>query len=105
MALDNTRYDFRLDADGDLYFSTGGDVELTPSDSQHVEDAIISGPAWNKQYPDRGVNIGVYRNGSFDRQTLEKIIRLELTADGYTAAPTAKYSPDGELVINANATR
>lgn len=104
MALDNTRHDFRLDEDGDLYFTTTGDVEIAPSDAQHVEDVIITGPNWNKQYPDNGVNIGIYRNGSFDKQSLEKIVRVQLSADGYNSAPVVKYSSNGELEINPKVT-
>ena len=102
MAVDTTRYDFKLDQNGDLFISSVGDFVLTPSDEQHIQDAIAAGPAWWKQNPNRGVNIGSYQNGSFDKQSLEKKIRLELSADNYNSIPAIKYSTDGTLVINPN---
>jgi hypothetical protein len=100
MAQDITRFDIRLDLNDDLFFSTSGDILLSPSDEQHIQDCINSGPCWWKVYPDAGVNIGVYQNGSFDKQSLQKLIRLQLQADGYNASPTLHYSSDGQLTID-----
>ena len=102
MAVDAKRYDLKLDDDGDLFISSAGDFVFAPSDEQHTDDVIRAGPCWWKQYPDNGVNIGVYANGSFDKQTLQKNIKVQLQADGYNASPKVNYSSDGGLTVNKN---
>lgn len=102
MPVDTTRYDLRLDSDGDLFISSNGDFVIAPSDEQHIQDNIHASPNSWKQFPDIGVNIDSYVNGSFDKQTLEKKIRLNLLADQYDSSPVLKYSADGRLIVNTN---
>ena len=102
MAKDLTRYDFRLTDSGDLYINSSGDFELVPSDFQHQQDCIICGPNWMKEYPENGVNLGIYEGGNVNIQSLSKSIQLQLLADGYNAKPIITFDSSGKLTINPN---
>ena len=103
MAIDNTRYDLQL-VDNDLFISVAGDFVIGPSDEQHIQDAIIAGPSWWKENPTNGANFGIYENGPTDKQFLEKLLRINLNADGYTASPTLINDPEKGLIVYPNAT-
>ncbi len=99
--------DFKLDSDGDLYINPNtGDLEIGFSDKQHIKDILNSNVGWWKQYPLVGVAIQSYLNSSGKQQQLERIIKIQLIADGYSVErPTITNKPDGTFLINTNAIR
>lgn len=97
--------DFKIGADGDLVFS-GGDLKIDFSDKQHIQDIINSNTGWWKQFPLVGVGIQYYLNSSGLQQQLEREIKIQLVADGYSVErPTAISDPDGTFTITPNAER
>ena len=99
-------YDFKSDENGDLYINPiTGDFEIGPSDEQHIQDIIESFAGHWKESPSVGVGIDLYLKGTGTLQAIEAAILLQLTKDGYQAAPRASLDPDGKLIIVTNATR
>lgn len=74
--------DFLFDDDGDLKI-VDGDFVVGESDLQHVEDLILSGPGWYKEFKELGVNAQQYIGSSGRQQEIERNIRLNLQADGF----------------------
>lgn len=99
--------DFKLDRDGDLYINPNtGDFEIASSDAQHIKDIINANIGWYKQFPLVGVGIINYVKSSGQEQKLEKEIKLQLTADGYSAnKPKITSNPNGSMIIEPNAER
>jgi hypothetical protein len=99
--------DLKLDEDGDLYIDPAtGDLKIDFSDKQHIKDIINSNIGWYKQFPLVGVGIQYYLNSSGLQQQLEREIRLQLTADGYSVErPKITNNPDGTFTIEPNAVR
>lgn len=97
--------DFKLDNDGDLVFEKG-DLKLDFSDKQHIKDIISSNTGWWKQFPLVGVGVQYYLNSSGLQQQLEREIKIQLVADGYSVErPQAISNPDGTFTIQPNAQR
>jgi hypothetical protein len=97
--------DFLEDEDGDLMIKNG-DLVIGYSDKQHIKDITVASIGWWKQFPMVGVGIMNYLNSSGKQQELERIARIQYTADGYTVGnPKVKYDPDGTLTIEPNAER
>jgi hypothetical protein len=97
--------DILLDSDGDLLIENG-DFKIGPSDEQHIEDIISAYLGWWKEFPSVGVGIKQYQAGSGVEQTIEREIKLQLKADGYTVdRPSVEFDSSGRLVINPNAIR
>lgn len=81
------------------------DIRWRPSDIQHVEDTINAEPGWWKENPADGVGIRSYLNSSGQEQILKRAISVQLRSDLYQVEnPSVKFSTDGKLVINPNAT-
>lgn len=97
--------DFQLDNDGDLLIQNG-DFVLGSSDEQHIIDIINSMPGDWKEHPLLGVGLITYLNGSGNTQALERNIKTQLQADGYSVNnPDASFDKSGNLVIKPNAIR
>jgi hypothetical protein len=74
--------DFLVDEDGDELI-LNGDYAVGPSDSQHIDDIIISvAGAW-REFPAVGVGIQEYQSGPPQEQKLRSIVNQQLQADGY----------------------
>jgi hypothetical protein len=99
--------DLKLDDDGDLYINPNtGDVEIDFSDKQHIKDILTANVGWYKQFPLVGVGIQNYLNSSGMQQQLEREIKIQLTADGYSVGrPKIINNPDGTFTIEPNAQR
>lgn len=78
------RQDLRQDENGDIYINpTTGDFEIVESDAQHVGDILESVDGDYKEFPLIGVNFYSFSNSTGQQQNIERIIRTQLTADGY----------------------
>lgn len=77
-----SRTDFLLGSDGDLQIENG-DFVTGQSDEQNVALILAVNKGAFKQFPLVGVGIKRYINGKLDSQ-LERQIRLQLAADGYS---------------------
>ena len=98
-----SRYDIGLN-NNDLLIQDG-DFTILESDEQHIIDNIGAFPGWWKQYPNDGVGIVAYQKGNADIQQIQKVLRLQLSSDGYNVTKsTVTLSPEGKLTINPNAT-
>lgn len=99
--------DIKLDNDGDLYIDPNtGDLKIDLSDKQHIKDIINSNVGWWKQFPLVGVGVQYYLNSSGFQQQLEREIKIQLTADGYSMErPKVTSLPDGTFNIEPNAER
>ena len=98
--------DLKLDEDGDLYIDPNtGDLKIDLSDKQHIKDIINSNTGWWKQFPLVGVGVQYYLNSSGLDQQLEREIKVQLTADGYSVErPRVIRTPDS-FTIEPNADR
>lgn len=99
-----TAQDFKLDDDGDLVFS-GGDLKIDLSDKQHIKDIINSNTGWWKQFPLVGVGIDYYLNSSGKDQQLEREIKIQLIADGYSVERPIVTRTVDSFTIQPNADR
>jgi len=71
--------------DGALYIDpVAGDLVIAASDAQHIEDVIRSNKGEWKEFPACGVGIMNYLNASLKEQEVEREIKIQLQADGYT---------------------
>ena len=94
-------YDITLN-NNDLYFQNG-DMVISQSDNQHIQDNLYAFPGWWKQYPLDGVGLYSYLNGSGIEQELQRRIDLELAQDGYqTFGSVVYFDSAGVLQINPN---
>lgn len=105
-------YDIQLEATTTAFYGTGdllitnGDFAIGLSDSQHVQDTIMAYAGWWKQYPADGVGLLDYFNAGANFQQLAKLIKQQLTIDGYKVNPLPKITiNNGNLEINPNAVR
>jgi hypothetical protein len=95
--------DIKIEADNPTVYN--GDFTFQESDQQHIEDTIRAFQGWWGENPTDGVGIGNYRNSPSEKQELSKNIRLQLESDGYKVNnPQISSTPNGELLINPNAT-
>jgi sulfate adenylyltransferase subunit 1 (EFTu-like GTPase family) len=89
----------------DLVFSSNGDLLINPSDEVHIEDTIKADVGWWKDNPIDGVGIIKWIGSPALKQKLQKKIQIELESDGYKVSnPFIKFEPNGQLLINPNAT-
>jgi len=92
--------------DGSLLIKNG-DFVVGPSDEQNIHD-ILNDPAgfWH-QYPEVGVGLQNYQNGTVNLTQLSAIIVQQLQNDGFTVKnPKITYSQStDELDIQPNAVR
>jgi len=93
-----TSYDILLDTNGDLPIETN-DLQLGPSDNQHIQDCIYSAPGWWKQFPDSGVGIMAYQKARLQQQTLLNKTKGQLEKDGYTVINPKATISNGILQI------
>ena len=80
------------------------DVTFVESDTQHIADCINSYAGWWKENPTAGVGITQYLKSRQNGQTLARISKLQLTADGYNCRPTTTIDSNGQLILNPNVT-
>lgn len=103
MALSNNNH-YRSDIiqkDNDLYVNPlTNDFDIGPSDTQHVNDIVISSPGWWKQWVTLGVNIYSYLKGKGVTQKAIQSIRLQLQSDGYRV--DGSYTFTGGIANIAN---
>lgn len=81
-----------------------GDFNVDYSDEQHVHHVILSAPGHWKQHPLIGVDIKQYVHAPLTPQTaqkLERIIRLQLEADGATELKTNVNTQTSEVYASA----
>ncbi len=99
--------DLKLDSDGDLYINpNSGDLEIGFSDKQHIKDILTSNIGWWKEFPLVGVAIQSYLNSSGKQQQLEREIKIQLIADGYSVErPVITKNSNGDFSIQTNAIR
>jgi hypothetical protein len=87
------RQDLRQDENGDIYINPNtGDFEIVESDNQHVSDILQAVSGDYKEFPLIGVNFFRFQNSTGQKQALERIVRTQLSADGYQV--TKFIAPD-----------
>jgi hypothetical protein len=92
--------DFLFDDDEDLRIENG-DLVIGDSDAQHIQDIIMSGPGWYKEFPAMGVNARIYLGSSGKEQELQRSIQLNLQSDGYRANMVrVKQNPNGTFEVS-----
>jgi len=89
---------------GDLLIQNG-DFVIGLSDEQHVADIIYSSPNWWKEFPQVGVNIQMYLSGSGIGDELNRNLKLQLIADGYTVGKASITQLNEELILDTDAKR
>lgn len=78
------RKDLRQDDNGDIYINpVTGDFDIVDSDNQHISDILQSISGDYKEFPLIGVNFFMFANSSNQQQALERIIRTQVSSDGY----------------------
>lgn len=96
--------DFLVDEDGDELI-VNGDYVIGPSDSQHIDDIIISvAGAW-REYPTVGVGVQEYQSGPNEEQKLRAVINQQLKADGYADIIVLANYLDNSLDVSVDANR
>lgn len=94
--------DFALSS-SDLYM-VGGDIAISQSDVQHIDDTINAFPGWWKNNPPDGVGIFQYLNGINQEQTIKRSLMINLQSDGYVVSnPDVSTDSSGKLNITPNA--
>lgn len=93
--------DFLYNSDGDLSIKNG-DIEVGPSDNQHLEDIMLADWGQFRQYPELGVGIERFFMGNYSKQYIRKEIRREVESDNFTIT---NLELDGDLNINLRAKR
>lgn len=98
-------YDFLVNDDYGLVFKEG-DLAIGESDQQHIQDTIQSFAGEWKEFPTDGVGVLKYYNGTGIEQKLARVIKLQLSLDGYdfTRSPRVYYT-NNELIVEPNAIR
>src|SRR3989304_1295927 len=82
------------------------DFLIVESDEQHIEDIIIANVGAYKEFPLVGVGIEQYINASLNPQELERILKIQLKADGYRVGnPKVNFISDSKLLIQPDAIR
>lgn len=85
----------------DLYVNPlTNDFDIGPSDTQHVNDILISAPGWWKQWLTLGVDIYSYLKAKGQVQELTQSVRLQVQSDGYKV--DAKFTFNGSLQTITN---
>ena len=99
-------YDILSDPNtGDLLIQ-GNDFAIGLSDTQHIQDLVLSFIGTWKEFPSIGVGLKQYQGSAGKEQSIEQAIQLQLSADGYDASQvTISTAPDGTFNIYTNATR
>lgn len=95
--------DFKQDTDNDILIKNG-DFFVDFSDAQHILDIVYSAPSWFKEYPACGVNIQRYLSGSGIGAELNRVLKSQLEADGYTntnSTFTQDYEGNLNLITDA----
>lgn len=95
------RQDIKL-SNNDLVIQNG-DFVISESDEQHIQDTINAFPGWWKMNPADGVGIRAWQYSPSNAQAMNKIIRLNLNADGYICSPSVTLDVTGKLTIITNA--
>lgn len=75
--------DFLIADDGDELIENG-DYAVGNSAVQHIDDLMMASPSNWREYPLAGIAIGQYQSAPMNqKQTIERIIFEQLTADGF----------------------
>jgi len=91
-------HDIRLDDNGDLFIDSGGDFEISESDTRHVDDIIDSYIGHWKEFPTVGVGIKRKQSQSGSIQRVSREIKIQLIADGYRV-DGIKFDKDGGVFV------
>jgi hypothetical protein len=95
------RYDIALE-NNDIAF-VNGDMYVAESDEQHIIDIINAFPGWWKEYPFMGVGLMRYMKSNTSAQEVNKNVKTQLQADGYTLNSNyVTLNASGLLTINPN---
>jgi hypothetical protein len=95
--------DFKQSSDDDILI-TDGDFFVDFSDQQHILDIVYAAPNWYKEYPACGVNIQYYLSGSGVGAELNRNLKSQLEADGYSntnSTFTQDYEGNLNLITDA----
>jgi hypothetical protein len=80
-----------------------GDLAISFSDQQHIQDTINAFPGWWKENPADGVGLFAYLGGGGVEQQLSRAIKIQLRSDGYSvSSPKVSTDPSGKLLIDPN---
>jgi hypothetical protein len=101
--MNNPFYDIALDAEQDMDFSTG-DITFALSDQQNIDDILISFPGEWKQYPQVGVGLPSFLNGSQGNKLIADS-KLQLIADGFIGTPIVTLNNSILEIDTSNITR
>jgi hypothetical protein len=97
--------DIELDEDVDLVIENG-DFSVSESDQQHIILIINTFPGHWKQFPTCGTGIIQYLASSGQGSKLNRSIRVQLEADGFTVNQlTLSERPDGYFDYDLSAER
>lgn len=80
--------------DGDLDI-VNGDFAIVDSDTQHVEDILVSIPGHWREFPAVGVNLKKYTGASGGVQRVKREIRVQMKLDQFD---TKKISIEGDNI-------
>lgn len=90
---------------GDLLIQNG-DFSIGLSDSQHIQDIIVSFIGTWKEFPNVGVGLKQFQGSAGKEQAIQQAIKLQLFADGYDVSQaTISINSDGSFNIYTNSTR
>jgi hypothetical protein len=80
-----------------------GDLAISYSDQQHIQDTINAFPGWWKENPSDGVGLLAYLGASGVEQQLSRAIKIGLRADGYSVnSPKVSRDEAGKIIIDPN---
>lgn len=88
--------------DNDIVFENG-DLKVSISDEQHVQDTINAFKGWWREYPSDGVGIQQFLGSSFFEEIVKREITIELEKDGYASSPLITQNYKGTTDIDPRA--
>jgi len=96
--------DIALDGNGDLLWKStpvsGSDIDYVESSFNHIVDLLDARPGEIRQFPTLGANMNQFKLGRYDQQSIDKIIKTTLNADGWkTDSAKVKSIGDGVLEV------
>lgn len=99
-------HDFLLDVDGDLQFTSSGDILTGESDDQHVKHILLAYPGYYRESPLCGVGIESYLLSAGEELNLKRIVRIQLEADNYSLEGVSPVRSDiYQFILNIDPRR